>query len=183
MTIEVLKELAAPAVALLVAGIAGISDWRTRRISNRLTVSALMLGMLLNIVLWRWHGLKISAEGAGIAMLVLLPFVLAGGVGAGDWKLMTALGAILGPQQIVKVIIATTLIGGIMAVVQMVRHNRVKQTLSNLVVLIRAISTFQVRSVKWLTLDNPGLMSLPFGVAAAIAMTLFVCAECASRIF
>ena len=43
-----------------------------------------------------WHGLVASLEGAGLALAVLLPLVLLRGLGAGDWKLMGAVGAFPG---------------------------------------------------------------------------------------
>jgi hypothetical protein len=62
-----------------------------------------------------------------------------------------------------------------MAVVEMIRKGRVKQTLSNLAVLIHAFITFRIRPQKGnISLDNQELMTLPFGVAAAMATTIFV---------
>jgi hypothetical protein len=80
------------AVTLLAAWI----DWRTRRIPNWLTVPALVLGIAVNAFAAGWHGAKASLEGAGLALILLLPFVLKRELGAGDWKLMGAVGAFPG---------------------------------------------------------------------------------------
>jgi prepilin peptidase CpaA len=161
------------ASALGLAGWAGWLDWRIRKIPNRLTVPALLVGLTMSAALGRWPGLKASLEGAGISLVVLLPFVLMRGLGAGDWKLMGALGAFLGPQRIIVVLFGTVFIAGIMSVVEVIRQRKVRQTLNNFLVLLLAYSTFQVNNARAITLDNPGLLKIPFGVAAALSTSLF----------
>ena len=161
-------------LALALAVWAGWLDWRSRRIPNWLTVPALLVGIGINSIAFAWPGTKAALEGAGLGLGLLLPFVLARGLGAGDWKLMGALGAFLGPNRLVVVLLGTVFIAGIMAVAQMVRSRRVKQTLYNLWVLILSFVTFGWRGHReYITLDNPGLMALPFGVAAALSTVLF----------
>src|ERR1700722_13913601 len=91
----------------VVAIIAGITDWRSRRIPNWLTVTALLIGIATNSWLHGWAGAKTSLLGAGLGLLLLLPFVLIRSLGAGDWKLVGALGAFLGPQSLLTVLFAT----------------------------------------------------------------------------
>jgi prepilin peptidase CpaA len=161
-------------LTLAVAISAGWLDWRSRRIPNWLTVPALAAGIAANALVSGWPGAKAALEGAGLALGLLLPFVLVRGLGAGDWKLMGALGAFLGPSGLVVVLLGTLFIAGIMAVAEMVRSRRVLETLSNLWVLLLTIMTFGIRGQRRnLTLDNPELMALPFGVAAALSTMLF----------
>jgi len=167
------KEIAVSAGVIALAAWAGWLDWRWRRIPNYLTIPALLVGFASNALAWGWPGAKASLEGAGLGLLVLLPGVLMRGLGAGDWKLMGALGAFLGPPRIVVVLLGTVAIAGLMAIVEMVRKRKVKETLSNLWVMIVAYSTFHVSAAREITLDNPSLMKLPFGVAAAAAAVLF----------
>ena len=166
-------EIAVSTGALGLACWAGWLDWRWRRIPNWLTAPALLVGLMVNTLGSGWPGAKASLEGVGLALGVLLPFVLARGLGAGDWKLMGSLGAFLGPQRTVVVLLGTVLISGLMALVELVRKRRVKETLTNLWILIVAYSTFRISSAEDLTLDNPELLKVPFGVAAALAMVLF----------
>jgi prepilin peptidase CpaA len=168
--------------AVILASWAGWLDWRSRRIPNWLTVPALVLGLTLNTAASRflggtgtWAGMKFGLAGAGLGLLLLLPFVLLRGLGAGDWKLMGALGAFLGGRNLLYVLFGTVLIAGLMAVVEMIRRRRVRQTLANLAVLIHAFVTFRLRPQRGtISLDNPDLMTVPFGVAAAVATTIFV---------
>ncbi len=155
-------------IALVVALIAGITDLRGRRIPNWLTLSSLFLGIALNTTFGHWRGLKLSLMGAGLCLGILLPFVLLRGLGAGDWKLMGALGAILGPPAWV-VLLATTFIAGAMAVVQVLMKRRIRETLSNIWILIKVAAVLGWKERPHVTLDSPGATGLPFGVAAACA--------------
>jgi prepilin peptidase CpaA len=177
------KETVVSVSALGLATWAGWLDWRIRKIPNWLTVPALPTGLILAAVLWGWTGVKTSLEGAGISLGVLLPFVLVRGLGAGDWKFMGALGAFLGPQRVIVVLFGTVLIAGIMSVVEVVRQRKVMETLHNLWVLFVAYSTFHVNSASAITLDNPGLLKIPFGVAAALSTGLFFVIMSALRFF
>jgi prepilin peptidase CpaA len=177
-------EYALGALALALAVFGGWLDWRSRRIPNWLTVPALLLGIGAKTLAAGWPGTKSALEGSGLGLGLLLPFVLARGLGAGDWKLMGALGAFLGPARLVVILLGTVLIAAIMAVVEMVRRKRVKQTLVNLWTLLLIVLTFGHHAARDnITLDNPGLMALPFGVATALATVLFFAAYIGVAIF
>src|ERR1035438_8371352 len=62
--------------ALLVASVAGILDWRYRRIPNWLTVSGLVAGIAVNVIVGGWPGLKEALLGTLLGLGILLPFVL-----------------------------------------------------------------------------------------------------------
>ena len=162
--------------ALAVTLIAAWTDWRTRRIPNWLTMPALVLGIGTHALAAGWPGAKASLEGAGLAMAILLPFVIVRGLGAGDWKLMTAVGALLGPGLFIVALLASVFVSGLMAMVHLVRHGMVMTTLRNLVVLVRGVFSFGFRSHPEISLDNPKLLKVPFGVAAAIATVICYCA-------
>ena len=112
-----------------------------------------------------------------------MPFVLLRGLGAGDWKLMGALGAFLGPERTVVVLLGTVLIAGMMAVVEVIRQRKVRETLSNLWMLFVAYSTFHAGIARPISLDNPGLLKIPFGVAAALSTGVFFVGLFAARFF
>jgi prepilin peptidase CpaA len=148
---------------------AGWMDLRTRRIQNWLTVSGFLAGIALNSVLGGWHGARESLEGAGLALGLLLPVVLLRGLGAGDWKLMGAVGALMGWRPMLFVLVMSIVTSGLMAVVQMIVSKRAKKTLWNVLVLARGLATFGLRMDRRISLDNPTLLKVPFGVAVAVA--------------
>jgi prepilin peptidase CpaA len=177
------KEIVVSTGALGLAVGAGWIDWRTRRIPNWLTIPALLIGLTVSALLGGWTGAKVSLEGAGISLGVLLPFVMMQGLGAGDWKLMGALGAFLGPSKTVVILFGTVLIAGLMSVVEIIRQRKVRETLSNLWVLLVAYSTFRVANARAISLDNPGMLKIPFGVAAAVSTGLFFVLIFAMRLY
>src|SRR5437588_827181 len=115
--------------AVLVAAIAGWMDWRYRRIPNWLTVPGLLAGIVGNTLASGWSGAKASLLGAGLGLALLLPFVLVRSLGAGDWKLVGAVGALVGPGPLITVLVAAIFVAGIMAIVLIVYKRRVRQAL------------------------------------------------------
>jgi prepilin peptidase CpaA len=153
-----------------------VLDWRSRRIPNWLTVPGLLLGVTAHTLLSGWHGTLTSLEGAGLGLLILLPLVLLRGLGAGDWKLMGAVGAFLGPVLLLFVLLGSFLASGLMAMVQMTRAGRVVETFQNLWILLKGFLSFGLRAHPLIRLENPKLMKLPFGVAVAVATVICFCA-------
>jgi prepilin peptidase CpaA len=164
------------AIAIGVTLVAALVDFRTRRIPNWLTVPAFVAGLTLRTVLFGWPGAKSALEGTGLALLVLLPLVLMRALGAGDWKLMGAVGAFLGPLMFLFVLLGSIFVSGIMAIVEMARTRRVRETVGNVYVLVQGFFAFGLRANPKISLDNPDLMKLPFGVAVAIATVACYCA-------
>ncbi|MGH9357401.1 MAG: prepilin peptidase [Terriglobia bacterium] len=156
-------------LGLALAVTAGWLDWRSRIIPNRLTVTAFVAGLALNSVIGRWRGFETGLEGAGLALGLLLPLVLLRTLGAGDWKLMGALGAFWGPGPVLMLLLLSVFVAGIMAAVEVVRLKRVKETARNMVVLVHGVFTFGVRPGSPIALEEPGALAIPFGVAVAVA--------------
>jgi len=156
----------------LFAVIAGVSDWRSRRIPNWLTVPGLLLGIAANSASRGWPGAKDSLLGAGLGLLLLLPFVLVRSLGVGDWKLVGALGAFLGPHNLINVLFATVLIAGLMALILIVWKGRIRRTLGNIGRMLGAVFSFHLPGQE-LSLDNPAALKIPFGVAVALAVILY----------
>jgi prepilin peptidase CpaA len=162
---------------LILAGILGLiagwTDWRSRRIPNWLTVSGAAIGLLINTAALGWTGAVLSLEGLGLGLLILLPLVALRGIGAGDWKLVGAIGAFVGPRPLLFVLAGAVLIAGVMAVGLVIYKRRVLQTGRNLGRLLFALATGHPGDPS-VSLDNPEAAKVPFGVAAAISVILFV---------
>jgi prepilin peptidase CpaA len=156
----------------LLAIAAGWTDWRSRRIPNWLTVPGLLMGIAMNSWLRGWLGTKDSLLGAGLGLLLLLPFVLIRSLGAGDWKFVGALGAFLGPQNLLTVLVLGILVNGLMALIMVIQKKRIRQTAHNMARMLAAFLTLHIPGPD-LTLDNPDLVKVPFGVAVAIAVVLY----------
>lgn len=119
-------------VVIGVSLVGAVSDLRTRRIPNALCGPLLVAGLLWST----WHG---GVEGLGKAVaaciLLAMPFVLmflfAGG-GAGDAKLMAAIGAWLGLEQGMIVLGCVCVAGGVLAVATAIAKRRLKVVLANI---------------------------------------------------
>ena len=115
-----------PAFAALAAGtlVATVVDIRTRRIPNELTAAMACFGIGLAAI--GASGLSVGASLAGlvIGLALMMPGHLIGATGAGDVKLMAAIGGIVGPGMVVTAFLFTAVIGGVLAVVVAIRRQR-----------------------------------------------------------
>ena len=159
-------------LAVFLAAWAGVMDWRYRRIPNWLTVPGLVAGISVNTAASGWSGAKVSLLGAGLGLLILLPFVLIKALGAGDWKLIGAIGACLGPSRLVSVLVGSMLVAGVMALALIVYKGRLRQSLGNMGRMLRAFVTLHLPGAE-VSLDNPDSVKIPFGVAVAFTVLLF----------
>lgn len=155
-----------------------VSDFRTMRIPNRLTGPAMLAGIALNVVYGGWGGASASFGGALLVTVLLFgPFAL-GGVGAGDVKMMTAVGALLGPRLALYSLIVGVALGGVFAVVQLARMARLREKLGALKDM--ALDTMLTRSIAPLKLSatDPNAVALPYslplgiGTASVIAISM-----------
>jgi prepilin peptidase CpaA len=87
---------------------AAVSDWRTRTLSNWLTVPAMVAGVLMHTVINGLGGLTFAMAGFATGFGFLLILWLIGGGGGGDVKLMGALGAWLGAGLTIHVLLVST---------------------------------------------------------------------------
>jgi prepilin peptidase CpaA len=166
---------------VVVAISAGVLDWRFRRIPNWLTVSGLAAGVAVNTALSGWGGIRSALLGAALALGVLLPFVLVRSLGAGDWKLAGALGACLGPRQLVSVLLATVLVAGVIALGVVIYKGRLKRTLLNIAHLLAALFSLRMPASE-VTVDSPQSTTIPFGVAMALAVLLYALGKTTGRL-
>jgi prepilin peptidase CpaA len=102
-------------VLLLACVVAAACDLRTFRIPNMLTLPLFAAGLVAGAVIGGWAGLGQALLGAGAAFMALIVFYAAGGLGAGDVKLLAAVGAWLGPRMALEVFVASALAAGIYA--------------------------------------------------------------------
>jgi len=159
-------------LAVALALIAGWTDWHTRRIPNWLTVPGFLVGVSVNVLANGWAGLKTSLLGAGLGLLLLLPFVFLRSLGAGDWKLAGALGAFVGWEGLVDLLMGSVFVAGIMALALVIYKRRFKETMRNIGGLLASIVTFHKPGAE-VSLDNPQSLKVPYGVALALTTLLF----------
>jgi prepilin peptidase CpaA len=107
--------------AILVLGVAAIiDDMARRKISNWIPVCALLFGISYQFLQNSWRGIGSAMVGTLAGFAVFFIFYVAGGMGAGDIKLMAGFGAILGANGILIASLLTAVVGGIIAVLLVV---------------------------------------------------------------
>lgn len=117
-------------------------------------------------------GLKTSLLGAGLGLLVLLPFVFLRSLGAGDWKLAGALGAFVGWGVLVNLLMGSVVVAGIMALGLVIYKRRFKETMRNIGRILSSLIMFRMPAAE-ISLDNPQSLKVPYGVALALTTVLF----------
>jgi prepilin peptidase CpaA len=133
-----LPTISSLAFAALAAGVtvATIVDIRTRRIPNPIT--ATMAGAGFGFAASGFSGVTLGAAFLGffVGLLLMLPGHVLGATGAGDVKLMAAVGSLVGPVVVVKAFLFTALAGGVLAVIVALRRQRLAATFAGTARLI-----------------------------------------------
>jgi len=123
---------------LLILALAALTDWRRHRIPNWLTYGALVVGLLLQYLFLHGDGVLTGLKGAGVGLAVLLPFYLTGGMGAGDVKLMAAVGSFIGPMAALTSACFALVAGGCVALYMILRSGELTSLYRRYLVMITA---------------------------------------------
>jgi prepilin peptidase CpaA len=158
--------------AVVVAFLAGVTDLRSRRIPNWLTVPAAVIGVLMSAAIGRWAGIKASLLGLVLGLALLLPFVFLRSLGAGDWKLAGALGAFTGPRALTDLLLGSIFVAGVMAMALVIYKGRVRQTVRNIGHIVASLVTLHMPGTQ-VSLDNPDSLKVPYGVALALTVLIY----------
>jgi len=127
-----------PVVLLTV--VATREDIRTRKVPNLITGPALLLGVGAHLVLGGPAGALSALAGALLAGAVLFPGWLVKWMGAGDVKLMAAVGAWLGFPLSLFAVLAALVAGGGIAVVVAVRRGILGRSLRGAAQLVPGLA-------------------------------------------
>lgn len=85
-------------VLLIMIASTVITDVREHRISNVMVLAVLFLGLVSQLAIHDADGIVFWLGGLAIGLGLFLPFYIGGGMGAGDVKMMAAIGGCLGPM-------------------------------------------------------------------------------------
>lgn len=165
-------------VLLLLVGVTAIYDLRFRRIPNWTVLAGLVLGIGLNAFLFEWAGVRTSLLGLGLAFAIYFPLYLLRGMGAGDVKLMAAVGSIVGWANWLGIFFLTAIVGGIAAIALLASRRQLGRGLSNAGYLIVQLLSFRAPYARREELDitSAKAVTLPHGVTIAWGCILFLCA-------
>lgn len=153
-------------VLLTLVVLAAAWDVRTGRIPNRLTVAGVLAALVLRALAGP-GALLDGLQGLGLGLAVFFPLFALRAMGGGDVKLIAMACAFLGPERGLVALLATALVGGVMALAAAWRRQVLLPVLFGSGEVIRHWTTLG-RSGSPTTLASPGAVSIPYGVAIAI---------------
>ncbi len=165
------------AVLLMLLVAAAVFDVRSRRIPNWLTVSGVVLGVALNTAIGRPQaGAAFALEGLAMGFGLYFILYLLHAMGAGDVKLMAAVGALAGPTNWFGIFVVSAIVGGVMALALAVARGRLKSTFWNMGFIVGEMTRGRPAYVNKAELDvkNPKSMGLPHGAVIAVGTIFFL---------
>src|SRR5215208_6571446 len=118
--------------ALIIGAAACVTDLHSRRIPNWLTFGAAAAALATQYAGGGPVGAQHAMSGWITGLLLFMPLFLLGGMGAGDVKLLAALGAWLGTSDTLFVALYAGIAGGVMAVIVSAARGYMKQLINNL---------------------------------------------------
>jgi prepilin peptidase CpaA len=162
--------------ALGIAAVACGIDVRQSRIPNWLTLGAAVAGLVYRTFTGGGYGFGDSLGGwlVGAAMF-FVPFAL-GGLGAGDVKLVAALGTWFGFTETIWLGLYTGMAGGVIAIVVAVVRGYARQALANIRLLLMHWRVAGLRALPELTIQRGSGPKLAYGVSifAGTVVTLWL---------
>ena len=165
------------AVLLMLIVAAAVFDVRYRRIPNWLTVSGAVLGVALNTLIGKPEaGTMFALEGLALGFGVYFILYALHAMGAGDVKLMAAIGALTGPANWFGIFVVSAIVGGVMALLLTILRKRVKSTFWNMGFIVGEMTRGRAAYIEKPELDvkNPKSIGLPHGAVIAIGTIFFI---------
>ena len=153
-------------LTIITIGFAGFWDLKTNRIPNLITMPAVVLGLIINTYYFGLQGLGNSLLGTVVGtLLLIIPFAV-GGIGAGDVKLLAAVGALNGLQFVFSSFLYSAVIGGIIASAILTVKGQLYYVLLNILVALQNVSfhIFKRREKQSFKPITVGI-SFPYGIA------------------
>ncbi|MFB0957962.1 MAG: A24 family peptidase [Clostridiaceae bacterium] len=174
-----MNEILKSTIVLVLISLAVVSDLKIRKIPNRLTVPFALIGLGFNALVDFPEGILIGVFGFLSGFLIfLIPYMMKG-MGAGDVKLMAAIGAITDWRTVVYVALFTALLGGIISLLSRARTGDIGETLKRtgrlilfyffaLIEKITSLPTMTYRKDKYrLEMTDPKTDYIPYAIAIA----------------
>jgi len=163
--------------------VAALWDIRTHRIPNWLTFPFLLGGLIAARWMGGWAGLGDSLSGClllGIPYFLL--FVFAGG-GAGDSKMMGALGAWIGFTNGVTALLCVAVSGAILGIVYAAWRRRLMPVLSNMSLIamsagLMTLGRAKISDAQAMLPNEKKMLPMPYGLAIFIGTGLAATSRC-----
>jgi len=151
--------------------IAAVIDGIYLKVPNWITFPMIATGWVYSLLAGIWEGLGWSIAGTIVGLALLLIVYCIGGMGAGDVKLLAGIGAWVHLEHTFWIFAATTIIGGIMALVMIAIGGRWRKHLVQMKMISEEIVVLKDpnRLFERAAQRKPTMMLLPYGIPMTIA--------------
>jgi prepilin peptidase CpaA len=177
----------AEAVLLTLVMGAAIYDARFRRIPNWLTASGVLFGLALNTFTGRpglgvepgLPGFVFALKGLALGFGLYFALHALRAMGAGDVKLMAAVGSLIGWEDWFGIFVCTAITGGILSILVSLAKRRLGKTLFNVGFILSEMRRLRPAYLKNEELDvkSDKALRLPHGVVIAAGTLIFLAAS------
>ena len=152
-------------IAIVLA--AAVTDLRWSKIPNILTFPSMGIGLIGHTWLSGMEGLWFSAGGLAVGFFVLIGFYALGGMAAGDVKLLAAVGAFLGPNNVFLVFLMTAILGGVYSIGMMTHEMGFRGMMQHVFLIFKTLLlTGKVKLA--FTTNDPNQKKLRYGLVIAL---------------
>lgn len=167
--------------AILVPGILWASwiDYAERRVPNWLNLTLLLSGFAVQGFYHGWSGVGTGALGMLVGFgLLIIPWMMHG-MGAGDVKLMAAIGVWIGPKLTFYSFALGAVIGGLAAVVMILSSGRLKMACANASIILSKCTNTKTMFSDFGSAKSFGKTSqlLPYGVPLTAGTLIILAAK------
>ena len=159
---------------VIVLLISAVTDLYQRRIPNVVTGPTICIALITYCLIGGLDGFLFSLGGLALGFIVFLLPYLMGGMGAGDVKLMSGVGAVLGFRHTIVACLFVAVAGGVIALGLMVYRGTVKQTLSRIFMSLLFLGANKDASLLKFEKNELRQDGIPFAVAIASGVCLFL---------
>jgi prepilin peptidase CpaA len=169
-----------PGIAILLLPLvvgASAYDVTFRRIPNWLTTLGVLLGIAMNAFLYQgWPGLRTSFMGLAVGFGAYFLLYSLRAMGAGDVKLMAAIGAMVGWQDWFGIFMVTAIVGGFASMALIAMRGRVKKTLWNVGFMLSEMKSGRAAYLSNEELDvrSAKAVGLPHGAVIAAGTLVYL---------
>jgi prepilin peptidase CpaA len=168
------------AALVLVVLAAAVIDCRLLRIPNWLTGGAALVALALQALapMHLVQHLLLALTGLALAFILMLPLYALGAMGAGDVKLLAAVGAFVGLADVLPVLACVLVAGGIAAIVFAAARRRGRRFAANVIAVGQGLVFAAAGAQPFTRLAPAGSVGkLPYGVSIAAGTIAFLLAR------
>ncbi len=115
-----------------------VTDLRMHKIMNRWVAVSIILALVNAYLFYSWSGLEQGAIAGAIVLVVMVPLVLIGALGAGDMKLLFAFALTSTYQEVFSVFVFSIIWGGLIGLGMAIYRGQAKRLLGNTMRILTA---------------------------------------------